>query len=125
MTGYRLLADLVVLLHFGFIVFAVLGGLLVLRCPKTAWLHLPAVAWVVFVEFHLRYCPLTPLENDLRARAGIDPYGGGFIDHYNMPLISPPGRTPAIQDVLGLLLVTSYIIIYSVAWRRHRRPKGD
>lgn len=118
---YRLLVDLVVLLHFAFVAFAVLGGLLVLRWPKLAWLHLPAVAWVAYIEFYQHYCPLTPLENRLREQAGLDSYSGGFIDHYLMPVIYPPSLTPDIQLLLGVILVLSYIVIYAVAWRRHRR----
>ena len=117
---YRLLADVVVLLHFAFLLFVVLGGLLTLRWWKAAWFHLPAAAWGAWVELHLRYCPLTPLENFLRARAGLDTYGGGFIDHYIMPVIYPPGLTPGLQTVFGLLLVASYGVIYAVAWHRHR-----
>jgi hypothetical protein len=117
---YRLLADGVVLLHFVFLLFVVLGGLLTLRWWKAAWFHLSAVAWGAWVELHLRYCPLTPLENTLRAKAGLDTYGGGFIDHYLMPVIYPPGLTPGMQALLGLLLVASYAVIYAVAWHRHR-----
>jgi hypothetical protein len=120
---YQVLADLVVLLHFAFVAFAVLGGLLVLRWPRLAWLHLPAVAWVAYIEFYQHYCPLTPLENRLRDQAGLDTYSGGFIDHYIMPLIYPPGLTPGIQLALGVILALSYIVIYAVAWRRHRHSR--
>jgi hypothetical protein len=78
---YRVLADGVVLLHFAFLAFVVLGGLLVLRWRQFAWLHLPAAAWGAYVEFYLHYCPLTPLENQLREQAGLGGYHGGFIDH--------------------------------------------
>lgn len=122
---YALLADAVVLLHFGFLLFVVLGGLLVLRWRWIAWLHLPAAAWGAWVELYLHYCPLTPLENRLRAEAGLSTYGGGFIDHYIMPVIYPPGLTPGMQFILGGLLVAAYAVIYAVAWRRHtrRRPR--
>lgn len=117
---YRWLADGVVLLHFAFLLFVVLGGLLTLRWWKAAWLHLPAAAWGAWVELYLRYCPLTPLENALRVKAGLAAYGGGFIDHYLMPVIYPPGLTPGLQTLLGVLLVAAYSVIYAVAWRRHR-----
>src|SRR5580698_966578 len=86
---YRVLADAVVLLHFAFVAFVVLGGLLVLRWPWTAWVHLPAAAWGAFVELYLHYCPLTPLENWLRERGGLVTYDTGFIAHYIMPVIYP------------------------------------
>jgi len=120
---YRLLADAVVLLHFAFLAFVVLGGLLVLRSWKFAWLHFPAAAWGVFVELYLHYCPLTPLENWLRARGGAGTYGGGFIAHYIEPVIYPPGLTPGMQAVLGILLVAGNCVVYGIAWRR-RAPTG-
>ena len=120
---YRVLADLVVLLHFAFVAFAVLGGLLVLRWTRVAWLHLPALAWVAYIEFYQHYCPLTPLENRLREQAGLGSYSGGFIDHYIMPVIYPPGLTPGIQLVLGIALVASYLVIYGLAWRLYKRKR--
>lgn len=118
---YRLLADAVVLLHFAFLVFVVLGGLLVLRSLKFAWLHLPAAAWGVFVEFYLHYCPLTPLENWLRFRGGAGAYVGGFIAHYIEPVIYPPGLTPSMQAALGILLLAGNLVVYGIAWRRRSR----
>lgn len=117
---YRVLADLVVLLHLAYMAFAIFGGLLVLRWWRLAWLHLPAVAWAALVELYVRYCPLTPLENHFRALAGEGTYEGGFIAHYIMPVLYPPGLKPWVQDVLGALLVMCYIIIYIWAWRLHR-----
>lgn len=60
---YGVLADGVVVIHLGFIVFAVLGGLLALRWARIAWLHVPAVLWAGWVELAGQVCPLTPLEN--------------------------------------------------------------
>ena len=74
--------DLVVAVHLLFVVFVVIGGLLLLRWPGLIWLHLPAVAWGVFIEFSGGICPLTPLENQLRLEAGQDAYSGGFVEHY-------------------------------------------
>ena len=126
MLYHRLLADAVVLLHFAFLVFVVLGGLLVLRWPCIAWLHFPATAWGVYVEFYQHTCPLTPLENRLRAEAGLAGYNGGFIDHYIMPVIYPPGLTSALQVILGILLISAYLLVYTYAWFRHtkRRRQG-
>ena len=89
--GYRLLADAVLIVHLAFIAFVVLGGLLVLRWPRIAWLHLPAVAWGAWIEFSGGICPLTPLEVGLRARGGEAAYSGGFIEHYVTGLIYPEG----------------------------------
>jgi hypothetical protein len=116
--GYRLLADATVAFHFAFIAFVVLGGLFVLRKRWIAWLHLPAVAWVVYLELAGAICPLTPLENALRARAGEAGYEGGFIEHYLMAIIYPAGLTPQVQVVLGVAVLALNAVVYAVAWRR-------
>jgi hypothetical protein len=123
----RILADATVAFHFAFILFVVGGGALVWRRPAWAWLHVPAVAWVVWLEFTHAICPLTPLENLLRARAGDAGYAGGFIEHYLEPVIYPGGLTPGIQVILGALVVILNIVVYAFAWRRARRagsPRG-
>lgn len=117
---YRSLADAVLLLHFAFVAFVALGGLLVLYRWTFAWWHLPAAAWGAFVELYLHVCPLTPLENGLRTRGGGESYTGGFIAHYIEPVIYPPGLTPGMQLVLGLVLVIANILLYACAWGRHR-----
>lgn len=114
---YRLAADAVVLLHLAFIVFAFAGGLLVLRDRRWAWLHLPAVAWACWVEFSGLICPLTPLEVMLRQQAGDAGYRGGFIEHYLIPLIYPPGLTPAMQTLIGLAVLLVNTGLYLHAWR--------
>jgi hypothetical protein len=118
---YRGLADLILLLHFGFIVFAVLGGMLALRWVWTPYLHLPVVAWGVFIELTGRVCPLTPLELSLRRTGGQAGYEGGFIEHYITPVIYPDGLTQSVQLGLAAALVVVNVVIYSWVWRRWRR----
>ncbi len=118
----RLLADAVVAVHAAFIVFAIFGGLLAWRRAAWAWLHLPAVAWVAYLEFSGALCPLTPLENALRARAGEAGYAGGFIDHYVVPIVYPEGLTPRIQVALGVAFVALNALVYWRVVRRRRRP---
>ena len=119
------LADLVVIVHGLFILFVVAGGLLVLRWPRVAWLHLPAAAWGVLIEWSGWICPLTPLENTLRQAAGQAGYSGGFVERYLLPLIYPAGLTPAVQLWLGLIVlvvnVTVYAAVYARWWRRRHR----
>lgn len=115
---YGLLADLTVLLHAAFILFAVFGGLLAVRWPRIAWLHLPAVAWAAFIEFSGRICPLTPLENHYRELAGESGYTGGFIEHYILPVIYPAGLTRNIQLGLGLGVLVVNIVAYGIVVRR-------
>jgi hypothetical protein len=121
---FLLLADLIVVVHLGFILFASLGGLLLFKWPRLAWLHLPAVAWGAITEFMGLICPLTPLEIWLRRHAGADPYSGGFISHYLVPLIYPPGLTPSIQWLLGGILIALNLLIYGwLIWTKHRQAK--
>ncbi|GAA4402882.1 DUF2784 family protein [Quisquiliibacterium transsilvanicum] len=109
--GAALLADLVLGLHAAFVVFVVAGGLLVLRRPRLAWLHLPAAAWGVAIEFGGWICPLTPLENRLRAAAGEAGYAGDFLGHWLQLLLYPPGLTRGMQIALGagVLLVNAAV----------------
>lgn len=117
----RLLADAVVAVHLAFIVFALAGGLLVLRHRAWALLHLPAAAWGAWTEFTGTICPLTPLENALRRRSGASGYADGFVEHYVVPLIYPEALTPRMQLVLGVILVGVNVVVYALAWRRLRR----
>jgi uncharacterized protein DUF2784 len=117
---YRTLADVVVLAHFGFILFVVLGGLLVLRWPKLVWLHLPAAAWGILIEFFGWVCPLTPLENHWRALGGQAGYSGGFVQHYIVSLIYPDRLTRGAQIALGMLVLALNGIVY---WRVFHRQK--
>src|SRR5687768_9935353 len=98
---YRVLADAVLLLHLAFVLFVGLGGLLVLRWPRLACLHIPAAAWGVASEFGGWICPLTPLEQRLRARSGEGGYEGGFIEHYIAAWLYPDGLTRNIQFAIG------------------------
>jgi len=114
-----LLADAVVALHASFILFALLGGSLLVRWPGLVWLHAPALAWGGWIALSGNICPLTPLENDLRARAGEGGYDGGFIDHYLTPVIYPEGLTRDTQLVYAGILVATNAIVY-LRWLRHR-----
>jgi hypothetical protein len=119
---HSLAADAVLVLHLTFIAFAAAGALLVVRWPRVAWLHLPALAWATWIVATHGICPLTPLENALRHRAGEQGYAGGFIDHYLMPLIYPPGLTPEQQNWIALALVACNTLLYGWAlFRRQRR----
>ena len=121
-TFYRLLADLTLLAHFVLIIFVLLGGLLVLKWPQIAWLHIPAALWGALTEFFSLPCPLTPLEKHFQRLAGDTPYEGDFIARYLLPLIYPAGLTPTVQIVLGAIVVVMNIIIYG--WLLTRQPHG-
>ena len=118
---YKLLADLVLLLHFAFIVFVIFGGLLAFKNVKWAWLHIPAAAWAGLVELAGWICPLTPLENWLSFKAGARTYQDRFIAHYLFPLIYPSELTRDMQIVLGTAVVLISLLVYSlVLYKRIR-----
>ena len=116
---WGLLADLVALVHLGFVVFVLVGGLFVLRRPWLAWFHLPAAAWGAAIELTDWPCPLTPLEKELRSRAGEQIYDGGFIAHYILPVLYPPGLTRGLQLALGALVLAINVAVY--LWLLRRR----
>ncbi len=117
-----LAADAIVVAHLAFVAFVVAGGLFVLREARVALVHLPAVAWATYAEATSTICPLTPLENRLRAVAGEAGYAGGFVEHYLIPLLYPAGLTPAHQRWIALFVVVVNALLYLLAlaraWRR-------
>ena len=120
------LADLVVGIHLAFVAFVVLGGLIVLLKPKVGWVHAPAAAWGVAIEFAGLICPLTPLEVEFRHRAGEAGYEGGFVEHYLSPILYPPGLTRGPQIALGAfaLILNAAIYGWLFARRLRRRSAG-
>lgn len=118
---YRVLADIVVVTHLLFLIFVGFGGLLVLRWRWIAWLHVPAALWGAAIALIGWTCPLTPLENLLRKRAGQEGYEGGFIENYILPLIYIEGLTSPLYAALGVGVIVVNAAIYAWAWRRWRR----
>ncbi|MBC7700627.1 DUF2784 domain-containing protein [Aquabacterium sp.] len=116
---YAILASSLVVFHLAFVLFVVFGAGLLFRWPGLIWLHVPALIWGIYVEFTSSICPLTPLENRLRFKAGQEGYDGGFIDHYIISLLYPDGLTPTVQLVLGILMVAFNLVVYGL-WIRSR-----
>jgi hypothetical protein len=117
---YRALADFVVVVHLAFVGVVVFGGLLVLRRPRLAWVHLPAAVWGVMIEFAGWMCPLTPLENAFRLRGGEAGYSGGFVEHYLLPVLYPSGLTRGVQLVLGSIVLALNLAVYGALLARRR-----
>ena len=118
---YPLLANLVLIVHLAFVVFVLCGGLLVLRWRWIAWLHVPAIAWGAFVEFSGWICPLTPLENWLRAQGGDISYRSDFIAQYLLPVLYPGDLTRDLQLLLGTVVVVLNAAVYWWLWRMQAR----
>ena len=106
---YRILADTVVVMHLGFMVFVALGALLVWRWPRLAWAHLPALAWGAGSLSVGLACPLTAAEKAMRRRAGDEDYQGGFVDHYVEDVVYPEEYSSALRALAVVLIVAGYL----------------
>jgi len=115
---YRFLADAVVVIHFGFVLLVVAGGFLVLRWPRAAWIQFPAAVWGVLVEWSGWICPLTPLENWLRAHGDAVGYTGGFVERYFLPVLYPASLTRGVQILLGAAALAANLIAYALVLTR-------
>jgi hypothetical protein len=123
---YRILADLVVVLHFLFIIFVVTGGYMSLYRGWLVLFHIPALIWGGYIEFSGTICPLTPIEKHLNRLADHEGYTGGCMQQYLLPLIYPAGLTGEIQVFLGMLVVIFNALAYFLLLRRRGagRVKG-
>lgn len=109
----RLAANLVLLLHFAFVVLAVFGGFGVLMEPRWAWVHVPIVVWSSVVNLAGWTCPLTPLENRLRASANGTGYAGGFLQHYVGQLVYPQGMPRRFELIAGVAVALWNGVLYA------------
>jgi hypothetical protein len=121
---FRVLADAIVVVHLVFVAFVVCGGVLVLRWPRVAWVHLPAAAWGAWVEFAGWICPLTPFENWLRVQGGAATYTTGFVERHLLPVLYPASLSRDVQWTLGLLVILLNGIVYAVVVRSRRKVVG-
>jgi len=122
---YRVLADIVLVLHLAFVVFVVAGGVIVWRRPGLAWLHVPAAVWGALIMFAGWICPLTPLENWLRRLGGEAGYSGGFVEEYVLTILYPSGLTRTHQIVLGAIVLVLNLAVYGLVWWKKRRAKAE
>lgn len=122
---YVVLAGVVVALHLAFVIFAAAGALLALRWPRVPWLHIPAAAWAASIEFSGGICPLTPIENALRAKAGLAYYSGDFIARYLFPVLYPAGLTREAQVASGLVVLAANVGLYIFVYTRRKRRFRD
>lgn len=113
----HILATAIALLHLAFILFVLFGGFLLLKWPKLMWVHLPAAAWGVMIELGGWWCPLTKWENYFLAQAGRAGYTGGFVAHYIMPVIYPPGLTRVHEIAIGAIVLVLNAGIYVRVFR--------
>lgn len=120
---YQFLADLVVVIHLVFVIFVVIGAMTTIWWRRIIWLHVPAVLWAVWIEITGGICPLTPLENRLRLKAGLVGYPGDFVENYLLPVLYPAGLTRRMQILLGAIVIVINVTIYAYIWNRGKQKK--
>lgn len=121
---FRILADATVVLHLAFVIFVVLGGILVLRRRRLAWAHIPAAIWGAWIEFAGWICPLTPLENRLRELGGQAAYPSTFVEHYVLPVLYPTSLSRELQWILGGIVVLVNAVVYAIVARQSVRTRS-
>ncbi|MBV6422871.1 MAG: hypothetical protein NAOJABEB_00658 [Steroidobacteraceae bacterium] len=119
---YRVAADLVLLAHFLFAASAVFGGICVAMDWRWAWIHVPVVAWSSAVNLMSWTCPLTPVEQRLRARAGQAGYRGGFIEHYVGRAVYPRGMPRRLELIAGVSVLLGNAVVYAIILLRAAQP---
>ena len=119
---YSIFADLVVVIHLGFVIFAVLGAVLIIWRRWIIWLHLPGLLWAVWIEITGGICPLTPLENWFRTKGGQGGYEGNFVAAYLLPVLYPAGLTRNVQFIIAMMIIVINVAIYgSIFYKRSRK----
>lgn len=108
----------VVLLHLLFIAMVVLGALLLWRWPRLVWVQLPVFLWGAAVNLAGWPCPLTAVENALRARGGGTPYAGSFVSHYLLPTHAKGLHTEAAVGIFVLVVNACVYASVLLRWRR-------
>jgi hypothetical protein len=117
----RLLADVVLVLHFAIVLFIVGGLVLVIVGNLRGWgwvnarwfrfAHVAAIGFVVLQAWLGRVCPLTTLESSLRARAGGSGYGGSFTEHWVQQVLyyeAPPWVFTLVYTGFGVLVAAAW-----------------
>lgn len=108
----RMAPEAVLAIHFVWVLFAVLGGFLGFADLRWLWLHAPVVIWSAVVNFAGWTCPLTPLEKELRRRASMSGYEGGFVEHYIAPLVYPGGMPRRMELTAGISITVWNALVY-------------
>ena len=120
---YSWLVNVVLALHFGFLVYLVLGGFLAWRWPKAIVPHAAAAVWGILIVLEWVDCPLTWAEDWARQRSGEAPLTAGFIDRYITGVIYPPEYLHEIRLAVALVVLGSWVGAF-LLWRR-RRGRGS
>jgi multisubunit Na+/H+ antiporter MnhB subunit len=120
---YSTLADAILLIHFVFVAFVVLGFALILSGLALGWrwvrnpafriCHLLAIGVVVLQSWLGWLCPLTLWEGQLRSRAGEAHYAGSFIQHWLHQLLffqAQPWVFTTIYTLFGAAVLATWLL---------------
>ena len=118
---YELAADIILIIHFLFILFVIFGALLLFVEKKIVFIHIPAIIWGSYIELTHSICPLTYLENWLLQKANLTTYSEGFIQYYLVPIVYPTNLTKDIQIYLGISLIVINIVIYAFIFGKMKK----
>jgi len=110
---HELAADIILIIHFLFILFVIFGALLLFVEKKIVFIHIPAIIWGSYIELTHSICPLTYLENWFLHKANLTTYSEGFIQNYLVPIVYPMNLTKDLQIFLGISLIVINIVIYA------------
>ncbi|MBA2389773.1 MAG: DUF2784 domain-containing protein [Geodermatophilaceae bacterium] len=113
-----LLADAVMIVHFAFLVFLVLGGFLAWRWPRVLIAHFAMASWGLAIVTFEWLCPLTFVENRLRQADGQPELADGFIDTYLTGVIYPDDRITEVRLAVAVIVAVSWIGLVT-RWRRN------
>lgn len=115
--GWRILADVTMVLHFGFVAFVVTGGFLAWRWPRAIIAHLLAAGWGLCIALFRFDCPLTWVEDRARERAGRARLDGGFLDTYLTGVLYPERYLVLVQVCAAVVVAISWAGL-AYRWRR-------
>jgi len=118
---YEIAANLILIVHFIFILFVVFGALLFFASTKIIFIHIPAFIWGSYIELTNSICPLTYLENWFLQKANLMTYSEGFIQNYLVPIVYPVNLTKDIQIYLGITLIVINIVIYAFVFNKLKK----
>ena len=122
---HELAANIILIIHFLFIIFVIFGALLLFVEKKIVFIHIPAIIWGSYIELTHSICPLTYLENWLLQKANLTTYSEGFIQNYLVPIVYPTNLTKDTQIYLGIALIAINIVFYAFIFSKMKEKNYD
>ena len=118
---YEIAANLILFVHFIFILFVVFGALLFFASSMIIFIHIPAFIWGSYITLTNSICPLTYLENWFLNKANLTTYSEGFIQNYLVSIVYPTNLTKDLQIYLGITLILINMVIYAFIYYKMKK----